>query len=84
MQILQPVTVLVEMSSPFSLATTVMPPFLGTHCTGLTHELSEIGYMIPASSHLRISFFTTSFMIGFNLLCCSTEGLLPSSMRILC
>ena len=40
--------------------------------------------MIPASSHLIISFFATSFMMGFNLLCCSTELLYQSSRRILC
>ncbi|KAK9006474.1 hypothetical protein V6N11_035511 [Hibiscus sabdariffa] len=38
-----PVTVRVGKSSLSSLVTTVMPPFLGTHWIGLTHELSEIG-----------------------------------------
>ena len=61
-----------------------MPPFLGTTCTGLTHGLSDIGYMIPASRSFRISALTTSCMLGFNLLWCSTVGLNSSSIKILC
>jgi len=43
MHIMCPVIVLVGMSSSKSFLTTVIPPFLGTQCTGETHVLSEIG-----------------------------------------
>ena len=84
MQILHPVTFLVGINSLFSLCTTVIPPFLGTICTGLIHELSEIGYIIPASNNFTISFFTTSFIFGFSLLYLSAIGLCPSSICSLC
>ena len=71
--VLHPITVLIGINSFFSFATIVIPLFFGTHFIGLIHELSDIGYMIPASNHLMIFFFTTSFIMGFSLLCCSTE-----------
>lgn len=49
--------------------------FLHCHATFLRntmnrayHTISQIGQMILSSNHLMISFFTTSFMIGFSLL----------------
>src|ERR1044072_3341378 len=84
MHTLQLVTCLVGISSLFSLATTVIPPFLGTTCTGLTHLLSDIGYIIPASRSLIISFLTTSFMVGLSSLWGWTIGLTFCSRRILC
>src|SRR5262249_11362972 len=84
MHTLHPVTVRVGINSFFSLSTTVIPPFLGTTCTGLTHALSEIGYISPASSSLITSVFTTSFMFGFSLLWGCITGWCPSSIKILC
>ena len=52
--------------------------------SGLTQWLSDIAYIIPASSHLIITFFTTSFILGFNLHCGCTLGLNSSSNSILC
>ena len=43
MRTLHPVITLILTSSIFSFGTTMMPPFFGTHCTGLTHFLSAIG-----------------------------------------
>src|SRR5262249_45878040 len=83
MHTLHPMTVRVGINSFFSLSTTVIPPFLGTTCTGLTHELSEIGYINPASSNLITSVFTTSFMFGLSLLWGCITGWCPSSIRIL-
>src|SRR5262249_23213128 len=83
MHTLHPVTVRVGINSFFSLSTTVIPPFLGTTCTGLTHELSEIGYIRPASNNLITSVFTISFMFGFSLLWGCITGWCPSSIRIL-
>ena len=84
MQTLDPITVLVGISSFFSFLITLIQPFFGTTCTGLTQGLSDMAYINPAFSHLRTSFFTTSFIIGFNLLYCSIEVLAFSSIRILC
>src|SRR5262249_7822171 len=84
MHTLHPVTVLVGINSFFSLRTTVIPPFLGTTYTVLTHELSEIGYINPISSNLITYAFTTFFMFGFSLLCGWITGWCPSSIRILC
>src|SRR5262249_26886782 len=84
MHTLHLVTVLVGINSFFSLRTTVIPPFLGTTCTGLTHELSEIGYINPASSNLITSIFTTSFMFGLSLFWGCITGWCASSIRILC
>src|ERR1044072_4540695 len=84
MQTLHFVTCLVGIKSLFSFATTVMPPFFGTTCTGLTHLLSEIGYITPASRSLMTSSLTTSFIIGLSRLCGCTIGLTFSSNKILC
>ena len=40
--------------------------------------------MKPAFSHFSTSFFTTSFMTGFNILLCSIKVSAFSSNRILC
>jgi hypothetical protein len=79
-----PVTNLVGKNSLFSFFTTVMPPFFGTTCTGLTHSLSEIEYIMPASSNLITSFFTTSLRLVFKILYGSREGLWSSSSKIRC
>lgn len=84
MHILHPVSTHFFTASPFSFLTTVTPPFLGTTCTGLTHLLSDTGYMIHASSSFRTSFFTMLLMIGFILLWCSLEVFESSSNIIWC
>ena len=71
-------------SSPLSFFVTGIPAFLGTTCTGLTHGLSEMGYMIPALSHLRISSLMASHTLGFSHLCASLEGRESSSRKIRC
>ena len=71
-------------SSPLSFVVTVIPAFLGITCTGLTHGLLEIGYMIPALSHSRISSLTASHTLGFSRLCASVEGRESSSRKIQC
>ena len=43
-----------------------------------------MAYMNPTFNHLRTFYLTTSFIIGFNLLWCSTKVLAFSTMRILC
>jgi len=78
------VIVLVRISSLFSFLITVIPPFLGTTWIGLTHALSEIGQIMLALSNFKISFVTTSCMLGFNLVWCSIEGLWSSSIKIRC
>ena len=69
-------------SSPFSFVITVIPAFLGTTWIGLTHGLLEMGYMIPTSSHLRISSLTASHTLGFSRLCTSLEGRESSSRKM--
>src|SRR5262249_6426106 len=82
MHTLHLVIVFVGINSFFSLST-IIPPFLGTVCTRLTHELSKIGYIKPALSSLITSVFTTSFMFEFSLLWGCITGWCPSSIRIL-
>ena len=75
MLILQPMSIVEGIIVLLSFFITVVPPFLGTTYTGLTHALLEIGYITPTSSHFSTSLQTTSFMVGFSHLCASTEGL---------
>ena len=84
MHTLHPVTVLVGINSLFSFLITVNPPFFGTTWTGLTQELYDIAYKIPAFNHFSTSFLTTSFIAGFSLLWCSIEVLVSSFSNILC
>ncbi|KAJ0934730.1 hypothetical protein HanRHA438_Chr03g0110831 [Helianthus annuus] len=84
MQTLHPVSVLVGMSSFFSLVTTVIPPFFGTTWTGLTHGLSKMGYISPTSKSLMTFFFTTSYTLGLAHLCGWIAALQSSSIKILC
>lgn len=63
---------------------TIIPPFFSTTCIGLTQVLSKMGYMIPASNYLRISFIITSFILGFNFHYCLMLGLkLANSLDII-
>lgn len=78
MHTLQPVTFLVGTNSLFSFHTTIIPHFFGSHCIRLTHKISEIGYMIPASNHFITSFFTTSSWLGW-----ATFGVRPTSYYLL-
>ena len=50
----------------------------------LTHLLSEIGYIIPASNSFITSGLTTSCIAGLSLLYGSLDGLQFSSRCILC
>lgn len=48
--------------------------FLGHYLyKAFTYRLSKIAYISHAFKSLRTSFFTTFFMVGLNLLWCSTE-----------
>ena len=84
MHIRHPVTVLVGISSLLSFLITIIPPFFGTTCIGLTHALFEIGQIILAFNSFCTSLCTTSCIDGFNLLQGSTIGLYLSSIKILC
>ena len=64
-----------EWAHPYRSSTTVMPDFLGTTWVGLTHLLSKIGYMIPASNNLTTSLSTTSLIFGLSHRCISLVGL---------
>jgi len=81
---------LVCANSLFLFSTTVKPVFLGTAWTGLTHWLSEMGYMIPLFKSIKIYVFTASCIMGLNLhcgslvvssfkciRCCTIAGLIP-------
>ena len=61
----------------------VIPVFFGTTCVGLTHWLSEIGYITPTSSNLSTSFFTTSYIMGFRHLYIYLTSLASSSRKVL-
>lgn len=54
-------------NSFFSLVTTIVPLFFGTHFTGFTYLLSDIRYTTPVSSHVIIPFFTTFCIGGLSL-----------------
>ena len=60
------------------------PTLLGKHMTRAYPSVVVYAYIMLAFSHLRTSFFTTCFIIGFNILWCSIEVLAFSSMRIFC
>ena len=74
MHIRHPVTVRCGISSFFSFIITVMPPFLGTTWTGLTHSLCGTGYIIPACSNFISFFLTTSLIVLLSLRWGSQEG----------
>ena len=74
----------VWISLPLSFVVTIISAILGTTCIGLTHGLSEMGYMIHALSHLRISSLTTSHTLGFSRLCASLEGRESSFRKMWC
>ena len=84
MHILYTLTTLTAIYSKFLACITVIPPFFGTHCTGLTHSLSLIGKIIPKSRSFTIYFFTTSIILGFSLRCLSLTGSALTSKMILC
>lgn len=60
---------------PYSFETTVMAPSFGTHYTKLTHFLSAIGSITPASNYFIISFLAHLALGGVNVLRCSILGL---------
>lgn len=60
---------------PYLFETIVMPPSFGTHYTKLTHFLSAIGSIKPASNYFIISFLAHLALGGVNVLRCSILGL---------
>lgn len=58
--------------------------FLRHYLYLINHWPLDMRYMSPASKSFKTSFFTTAFIVRFNLCWCSTKGLYSSSIIISC